>query len=191
MDKDVILACSIFIVPIVALLAFGITYAIVQRHRRKLMEQRAAEQYQKWRASMERLGELPPCNIGLRLMSDETGYLKARATLCETRSVRNSTHTGGAIRIAKGITIGRGYSSSESHEEWRAITPGVLYVTNKRIVFDGEMQNRTIKLKDLISVQTAITQVAISTSTRQKTMLFDNLNGQIVRDIIEFVASAA
>ena len=187
MDKEMILVYAIPVVPIVGLLTFGITYAIVQRHRRKLMEQRAAEQYQKWRASMERLGELPPCNIGLRLMSDETGYLKARATLCETRSVRNSTHTGGAIRIAKGITIGRGYSSSESHEEWRAITPGVLYVTNKRIIFDGTTQNRTIKLKDLLSVQAGLTQVAISTTNRQKTMIFDGLNGQIVRDVIEAI----
>ena len=191
MDKDVILACSIFIVPIVALLAFGITYAIVQKRRRERIEKMANEQYSRWRAAMDQLDELPPRNIGLRLMDDEIGYLQVHATLCEPRSIRNSTHTGGAIRIAKGITIGRGYSSSESHEEWRQISPGMLYVTNKRIVFDGEMQNRTIKLKDLISVQTAITQVAISTSTRQKTMLFDNLNGQIVRDIIEFVASAA
>lgn len=184
MDLEMILLVGFFVVPIVGLLTFGIAYTIAQKRRRERLERLADEQYRQWRAAIDQRGEIPPRNIGLRLMDDETGYLELHTTLCETRSIRNATHTGGAIRIAKGITIGRGYTTSEAHEEWRQISPGILYVTDKRIVFDGETQNRTIKLKDLISVQAALTQVAISTSARQKTMIFDNVNGQIVRDVI-------
>lgn len=93
------------------------------------------------------------------------------------------------MRIAKGITVGRGYSTSESHEEWRPISTGTLYITNKRIVFDGDMQDRSVGIDSLISVQVGDIQAAITSSSRQKTMVFDMLNGRVVGHAIELIQS--
>ena len=177
----------IAVTAIVGAVVAGICMSAARKRERRRLEERLNNQYVKWRAAIDRAGRLQPMAVGMHLSKGEVGYLQLRTTLCETRSIRNSTHTGGAVRIAKGITVGRGYSTSESHEEWRQISTGVLYVTNKRLVFDGDMQNRVVKIDDVVSAQAGAAQVAITAASRQKTMLFDRINGQIVRDVIEMI----
>jgi hypothetical protein len=146
-------------------------------------QSRNLELYQKWRKRVDANG-VGPVPVEIRLEKDESCYLKAGAILCEPRAIRQSVHTGGAVRVMKGVSIGRAYSTSESHEEWRRIASGCLYVTNKRILFDGDMQNRTVKMKDVVSVQRGNDYVAISSDRRQKTMVFCGINGLIANDII-------
>ena len=172
---------------IICAIAAAICTSIARKRERRRLEERMDNQYRKWRESVDRGGRIPPVAVGMHLAKGETAYLQLRAALCEIRAVRNSTHTGGAFRIAKGVTVGRGYTTSESHDEWRQISTGVLYVTNKRLVFDGDMQNRVVKIDDVVSAQAGAAQVAITAASRQKTMLFDRINGQIVRDVIEMI----
>lgn len=121
----------------------------------------------------------------LPLDAGEMCYLQMAASLCEPRAIRQSVHTGGGVRIARGVVIGQGYSSSESHEEWRRISSGRLYITDRRIVFDGDMQNRTIKLSDLLSVQQGNDYIVISSDRRTRSMAFYGLNGLIAGDMIK------
>jgi len=172
---------------IICAIAVGICMSIARKRERRKLEERMDSQYRKWRESVDSVGRIPPMAVGMHLAKGETAYLQLHAALCETRAVRHSTHTGGAFRIAKGVTVGRGYTTSESHEEWRQISTGILYVTNKRLVFDGDMQNRVVKIEDIVSAQASAAQVAITTTSRQKTMIFDRVNGQVVRDVIEMI----
>ena len=84
-----------------------------------------------------------------------------------------------------------GSSHSESHDEWRELSSGVLYVTNRRIIFDGEKHNRTVKLSTIMSVQAEPLSIAVSTTNRQKTLLFTNVNGKIAQGVINIVRNSA
>ncbi len=186
---EILILIAVVVAIVFAALIVYTFQSIEREKQQQKIDQWMIAQYQVWRKSTERRGYLPTRQVSLQLMNGEIGYMQHSAVLVETRSVRNSTHTGGAVRIAKGITLARGYSTSESHDEWRAISFGTLIITNQRVVFNGEMQNRTMKIKDILSVQAATTQIAISVSTRQKTMLFDGVNGLIVRDVINLVTA--
>ena len=182
--------------PIVSLIIFAglaviglvifLAKQIEAARERKASESRQVrnlELYRKWRKCVAENG-VDPVPVEIRLEKDESCYLNVGAILCEPRAVRQSVHTGGAVRVMKGVSIGRAYSTSESHDEWRRIASGRLYVTNKRILFDGDMQNRTVKMKDVVSVQHGNDYIAISSERRQKTMVFYGINGLIANDVI-------
>ena len=184
------LAIFIGIIAFVILAIACICHLIYQQQQKMQEEKKdavARENYKKWRIAVSQKGSISCVPTSICLSAGERCYLVSTVTLCETRAVRNSTHTGGAVHLAKGLTVGQGYTTSESHDEWRAISHGKLYVTNTRILFDGDMQNRSIKMKDLLSVDAAPRQLAISTTTRKKTMVFKGINGQIARDIINIL----
>ena len=64
---------------------------------------------------------------------------------------------------------------------------GTLYVTTKQIYFDGDMQDRKIQLKKLSTLKYDDSAVEISCENRQKSMVFMNVNGHIIDDIIHFI----
>ena len=106
-------------------------------------------------------------------------------------SVRDTSHLGGAMRVARGVAVLAGSSHSESHDEWRELSSGVLYVTNRRIIFDGEMHNRSIKLSTVMSLQAEPLSLAVSLSNRQKTVLFTGINGKIAQGVINIVRNSS
>ena len=89
----------------------------------------------------------------------------------------------------RGLGVFEGESRAESHDEWRRISTGVFYVTNKRIVFDGDTQSREIKLGNVISTNADYQSLSITSAKRQKPMKFCGLNGQIARDTISMILS--
>ena len=121
------------------------------------------------------------------MKDDEEGLYQSSAQMFETRSVRTARHGGVAVRVARRVTIGQGSTRSESHEEWRQIADGYFYITSHRIVFDGDKQSRNIKLSDIISVNYYDDCILVSTSKRQKTMVFSSVNGYIAYAILEVV----
>lgn len=185
-------------IPVVALVAAVIVYVVsARRTKRRNAEESAAlkermeSEYKNWSRTVILNNGLKSIPANICLMNGERCFYSDNTILYEPRSVRNSIHLGGGVRVARGVVIGGGNSWSEAHDEWRAISSGTLYITNKRIIFDGEMHDRTIKFSALTVVQAGIQELTISCSTRQKTMVFGGINARIAQDTIRLLEKAS
>jgi hypothetical protein len=128
---------------------------------------------------------LEPVETDLILGADEHAVLFDVATLYETRSHRVYAGAGTSI---KGLHVGGG--ASQTQDSLRRIEAGVLILTTARLVFDGTTENRTIKLRDILSVSPMLDAIEVSTQRRQKSMLFSVPNPQIWAPMIKNVASS-
>lgn len=120
-----------------------------------------------------------PISSSLILDKNEHVLLVEETTLYEPQSVKYSRGGGGGFRIAKGITIGRYAGTSETRKEWRALDEGSITLTNKRLIFDGTKENRTIKLDKIISVNPSRTSIELSIDGRAKGIIFSVDNSYI------------
>jgi hypothetical protein len=120
----------------------------------------------------------------LVLGAGEHALLVDAATLYETRSYRIYAGAGTSI---KGVHVGGGRSWSE--EELRRIDAGTLVLTNKRLVFDGGVENRAIKLSDIVSAAPLADAIEVSTQKRGKSLIFTVPNPLIWAPIVKAVAS--
>lgn len=167
-------------------IAMVIQNVIKAKSKERVIAQNKCE-YSAWRKRLLANGRLLPLRTNDNLIRGEECYFAEPALLIEPRSVRKSLHGGVAFRATKGVLIGGGTGTSESHDEWRTLSTGMLYITRKNIIFDGDMDNRTIKLSTLISAKADPCQIAISSKTYKKTSIFANLNGLIAGDIIKIL----
>lgn len=98
----------------------------------------------------------------------------------EPRSVRYTKGGGGgvSVRVAKGVSVrsGSGQSRSESIDEIKLIDTGTLIITNKRIVFSGNIKTINIDLDKLINLTPYSDGIATRRSNKQKTEYFTNTN---------------
>lgn len=189
---------TVMLITIVVMIVSTIVYIISSKRTKRrnaeelaVLKKRMDSEYKSWSTSVILNNGLKSITSDICLLSDERCFYSDEAVLYEPRSVRNSTHLGGGVRVAKGVMIGGGNSWSEYHDEWRALSSGILYITNKRIIFDGEMHDRTIKLAALTVVQAGIQELSISCSTRQKTMVFSGINARIAQDTIRLLQKAS
>lgn len=174
------------IIALVFLFASPIVYAILRDRRaaRELTETRKRN-FMKWAAWVKHHEQLPVVNANLMLEEGEIVHHAAKSTLVEPRSVRVSNHGGAAYNVGGGLIIGGGRSVSESHNEWRKISKGTVYVTSLRVIFDGDMDNRSVSLSSILSVQADADGAMITTSARQKTIGLTDTNGLILRAAIQ------
>lgn len=183
-------SAKVVIVICVVLLGVAICIPVVQSMNSKKNQKKIDEahniEYKKWHDMVVSTGNLAsvPCDLILS-GGEECLRVENNVTLFEVRSVRHSTHTFGSMPIGKsGIRIGRGYSTSESSDEWRPVAKGVLYVTNKQVYFDGDKQDRKVPIAKISTVKADLSAMEISSATRQKSMLFVGVNGNICREIV-------
>jgi len=115
---------------------------------------------------------LKPIVIDILLKEKESAYLEYITFLQETRAVRHYKSGGMGFRVAKGVYLGGSSGSSESKDEWRTLDKGRLILTNKRIIFDGQKENRTVPLEKIISVSPCLDAIEVSSENRKKSMLF-------------------
>jgi hypothetical protein len=80
------------------------------------------------------------------------------------------------LRVAKGVWVGGTSGRSASTQEWTKIDVGSLTITNKRLLFDGAKEDRTVPLTKIISVHNTLTGVEVSVEGCQKAMVFDAAN---------------
>lgn len=184
-------------VEIGLVIAFGVVFVFVwicsiicnaiTRRDRAQLDAALDAAYVRWRRAVEANGgELPCFATPVRLEPDEEClYSSEGVVLCEPRAIRQGRYSGASVRVSRGISIHSGGFGSESHDEWRSIDSGRLTITSDRIVFCSNMQLRTIKLADIVTFQTAISQLAVSSGRRQKGMLFDKVHGRIVQDVLD------
>jgi hypothetical protein len=176
-------AVVLFIVFLVAL------DFIAVRLRRRRRDTALLSEFEEWKKKTDAAGGIESANYGLQLPDGEECFYATRATLCEPRAVRVSRHGGVGLRATRRIGVFEGESRSESHDEWRAISSGILYMTNKRVIFAGDMHNRTVKLADILSVSAFIDALDIRTTKRMKSMRFSNINGSIANQVLSLLMS--
>jgi hypothetical protein len=92
---------------------------------------------------------LRPIHAGVILTRGEECYHSAGAFWNQVKRVRERTgYVGGAVsfRVAKGVrfSVGRAVPTYNEYEGLMEVSPGILYVTNKKIVFRGNKKSTNI-----------------------------------------------
>ena len=107
-------------------------------------------------------------DLKIIVQSDEKPHWYSIAKLLEERAVRRSV--GGAVRIIKGVYVGG--SQSESHGQLKEIDEGYLLLTNKRLIFNGNMRNVEYQLNKIVVVDETECGIEIAVSNKNKVQLF-------------------
>lgn len=115
---------------------------------------------------------LIPITTSILLKKDEDAFLATESTLRETKAIRYSQRGGVGLRVAKGVYVGRSSGKSESQQEWRVIDSGDITVTNQKLVFNGEKENRIIPIDKIVSISPWSDAIEITSETKNKSMLF-------------------
>lgn len=116
------------------------------------------------RAAFERMqllwridnGMLPTISVSINLQKNEVCHDRVSAVWYEHRTRTVRVNYGGpvaSIRISKGLRyrVGSVGVHRITREELTEIDQGTLYLTNKRLIFDGQKKNTTIRLSALLS----------------------------------------
>ena len=186
---ETFIIAAIVVALFLVIVIFSFVKSCIENRQNAELDSTANLNYMKWRSKVNREGGISSRKVNITLSKGESCYQSFAATLYEPRAVRVSRHGGYGVRATRRIGIFEGESRSESQDEWRAVCCGMLYITDKRIVFAGDMQNREIKLSELLSVDADSRSLIVRSSKRQKAMCFSGLNGQIARDTISMILS--
>ena len=128
-----------------------------------------------WRET-ERRGGLLPVESTLFLKNGEQAFFCEKVELMEPRAVRTGTGNRVGFRVARGVWVSTGTSTSESNDVWKRLDEGMLTITNRRIVFDGQMGTRNLELAKLVSVSPRADGIEVAVENRQKSSGFTCAN---------------
>lgn len=123
------------------------------------LDRRSAEQLERFaRLWAIENGDLPVIEVPINLQKKEVCHFTCPAEWYElrTRTVRiDYAGPVGSIRIAKGLRFRVGSIAPRrvTKEELTRIDQGTLYITSKRVIFDGSRKNTTIRYASLLAVQ--------------------------------------
>jgi hypothetical protein len=182
----------IFWVCVLLLVVWGFALAkLTKSNKRKQSEDRLTDLTNAARAFFVRHGTgraLPNCSTALVLKEDEIAILDESSVLYESRAYRVS---GGAGTNIGGIWVGG--AVSESEQRLKQIDSGRLTLTTARLVFDGSMENRSIRLSDVMSVEPSpdapLDAIEVSTEKRAKSLVFSIENPFIWAVAVQQLAS--
>jgi len=104
-------------------------------------------------------GELPILLSEILIPKNEYCYMECAATLFENRKVTKSVGYAGPslrVKIIKGVYFRAGNMGLKMNSEdvLTELGTGILYITNKRILFKGETQNKSIRYNQVIDIET-------------------------------------
>ena len=128
-----------------------------------------------WREA-ERRGGLLPVESTLFLKNGAQAFFCEKVELMEPRAVRTGTGNRVGFRVARGVWVSTGTSTSESNDVWKRLDEGMLTITNRRIVFDGQMGTRNLDLAKLVSVSPRADGIEVAVENRQKSSGFTCAN---------------
>jgi len=182
-DSTMILVIAIILIAIfvgVIIAVVAVIRAKQQREQRALLFKQARD----FAATVQQNRALPIVPTNIILKPGESAFYSTPSALYETRAVRQyqAGHTG--FRVAKGVYVGGTSGRSISTQQWAKLDPGWLSVTNKRLVFDGGKEHRTIPLNKVVSVHNSPTAIVVSVEGRQKAMALDVPNSLIASLIV-------
>lgn len=134
-------------------------------------------------------GKLPLMdNPGILLQNGEVCHWYETSNLIEERTVseRVGGYSGVSVHVAKGVTLHTGGSRGHTikHTEKTATDTGMLVITNKRVIFNGEKKTISIpysKVVDIIKYSDAVT---ISRTGKSKFEAFSVGDPELVERLI-------
>lgn len=157
--------------------------AAKKRQRQLRLKQMQEEAEQFFRRILSD-GLVAKISVNIVLQEGEIPIRQESSKLYEARAYR--VYGGGGTRI-RGIYVGGG--ASESHQRLKEIDSGSLVLTNQRLIFDGGLENRTLKLKDIVSVESWSDAIEVSSSRRQKSQVYSVENPIIWSQLVRMAAS--
>jgi hypothetical protein len=100
-------------------------------------------------------GDPPTVSVGLNLQKGEVCYFSTPVAWHEMRRVTKRVQWGGPqlrVKICKGLywKMGDYAVNPITQDMLTPIDSGTAYVTNKRLIFNGEMKNASIKLQKIL-----------------------------------------
>ncbi|HUC01368.1 MAG TPA: SHOCT domain-containing protein [Candidatus Paceibacterota bacterium] len=121
--------------------------------------------------AMKRIPTITP-PASLILEKDERLILADPTTLREARAVRESSGGFGSVRVGH-ARIGSYSGTSFSTLKWADLDKGSLYLTNHRLIFQGNKENRIIPLKSISALQPIpFGTISMSVVNKPKNMQF-------------------
>lgn len=128
-------------------------------------------------------GDLPVYEPGIILQKNELCHYKANVDLYENRKVAAGVKYAGPtyrLKIAKGFYYRLGDISTQrvSKDVMTLIDSGTLHITNKRIIFNGSKQNKTIRYNQIVDLHPYSDGVEIVKETgKPPTFMLNNSDG--------------
>lgn len=122
--------------------------------------------------TVERRGGFETIATNVAMKSGESAFLMEQTVLSEARTVTKRSSTGMGLRMMKGVYIGGSSGESRGQAELQKIDAGILVFTNKRIIFDGRIENRVLPIDKIISINPSLNSIEISTENKQKSSFF-------------------
>src|SRR5574344_1601124 len=125
-------------------------------------------------------GEIPTIESDINLQKSENLYFKTDINWLEMKTVTtrvNYAGVGTRIRICKGVYFKVGSVAPErvTEDVWKTIDSGILYLTNKRVIFVGAKGNKQLKLDKILSFVPYLNGVSIDKDSGKKTFFeFEN-----------------
>jgi hypothetical protein len=110
--------------------------------------------------------------------------LDEESILFESRAYRVSG--GAGTRIGR-VWVGGGVS--ESQQRLKQIDSGRVTLTTMRLVFDGSMENRSIRLADIMSVEQWADAIEIGSHKRAKSLILRVNNPWIWSNMVKQFAN--
>jgi hypothetical protein len=174
---------GLFIIVCSFLAVIAIVHIVGKRNSLEKQKRNREEAY-RFFADIKERKQVPITRVDVVLKDGELGVFQESTVLLETRAYR--VFGGGGTRVG-GIYIGGG--ASESHQRLKEIDSGILVLSNRRLIFDGRHENRSINLSDVISANAWLDAVEVSSSRRQKSQIYRVRNPIIWTQMIQMLAS--
>ncbi len=166
----IIILLIIFFYPI------GIIFIIVYLISWATYARKSRYTIQKLQDYIEQKEKIKEAKTRLILQKDEELLYSQFSDFYEERAVRNYVRTGHSFRIMKGWWYHMGSGQAESHGELRRIDSGILYITNKKFIFNGTFKNYNYNHNKLLSIEPFSDAIRIAVDGRQKTLTFTSDN---------------
>ena len=129
-------------------------------------------------------GDLPVCKTEIILQKGELCHFKTNVQLYENRKVTTGVNYAGPtyrLKITKGLYYRAGSISAarKSQDVMTLIDSGVLYITNKRILFNGNKGNKPIRYNQIVDLTPYSDGVEIVKETgKPHTFIMDYPDGE-------------
>lgn len=141
----------------------------------------------KWFNKIKNTRNFPVDNSPRILLKDneKAVFTIPNVSLSESRSVRTGSYGGSRIRIAKGISVGGGLFSSQSHQELTELDNGFLTLTNLRLVFVGHLRCSDIPLNKIVSIEPYSDAITIGRHGKLRSEHFKGIDRSILRIVVD------
>lgn len=173
------------LIVIIALI-IGVFAAVklFESQRRAVRRKALLDEAKAYVAVLQYEKRLAPVGTQVLLKNGETAYYFGSGDLYEPRAVRHYESGSAGFRVAKGVYVGRTKGRSVTTQEWTTVDRGSVTVTNRRLIFHGGKEDRSIALDTILALNPGPNHLEISCEKRAKAMAMSADNPLILALVI-------